>query len=114
MHRLVKILSESRIVDTIISVDSDAFGEYHKIKIQARLINGWKLHVWEHITPSIRRYAYHVSKSSELVIRWDNAPHHRKINTFPHHKHVKEAVLESKEVVLEEILGDVEKMMKGK
>ena len=114
MHRLVKILSESRIVDTIISVDSDAFGEYHKIKIQARLVNGWKIYVWEHVTSSIRRYAYHISKGNELIIRWDNAPHHRKIKTFPHHKHVKEAVLESKEVVLEEILGDVEKMMKGK
>ncbi len=112
MHSLVKILSESRIVDSIISVDSDAYGEYHKIKIQARLINGWKLHVWEHVTPSIRRYAFHVSKGSEPVIRWDNAPHHRNIKTFPHHKHVKEAVLESKEVVLEEILGEVAKMMK--
>jgi hypothetical protein len=95
-------------------VDSDVYGEFHKIKIQARLINGWKLHVWEHVTPSIRRYAYHVSKGSELVIRWDNAPHHRKIKTFPHHKHVKEEVLESEEVVLEEILGEVEKMIKGK
>lgn len=94
-------------------MDSDAYGEFHKIKIHVRLINGWKLHVWEHVTPSIRRYAYHVSKGSELVIRWDNAPHHRKIKTFPHHKHVKEEVLESKEVVLEEILGEVEKMMKG-
>ena len=114
MHSLVKILSGSRIVDTIISVDSDAYGEFHKIKIQARLINGWKLHVWEHVTPSTRRYAYHVSKGSELIIRWDNAPHHRKIKTFPHHKHVKEEVFESNEVVLEEILGEVEKMMKGK
>ena len=114
MHSLVKILSESRIVDTIVSVDSDAYGEFHKIKIQARLIKGWKLHVWEHVTPSTRRYAYHVSKGSELVIRWDNAPHHRKIKTFPHHKHVKEEFFESNEVVLEEILGEVEKMMKGK
>jgi hypothetical protein len=70
--------------------------------------------LWEHVTSSIRRYAFHASKGSELVIRWDNAPHHRKIKTFPHHKHVKEEVLESKEVVLEEILGEVEKMMKGK
>ncbi len=68
----------------------------------------------EHVTHSIRRYAYHASNGSELVIRWDNAPHHRKIKTFPHHKHVREDVLESKEVVLEEILEEMEKMMKGK
>jgi hypothetical protein len=71
VHRLVKILKESR-------------------KIQARLVNGWKLYVWEHVTPSIRRYAYHISKGNELIIN----------------------VLESKEMVLEEILGEVEKMMK--
>jgi len=83
------------------------------------LIDGSTLYVTEYFTISgekIKRdkYSYHLQEKEEFIIRWDNAPHHRKIKTFPHHKHVKEAVLESKEVVLEEILGDVEKMMKGK
>ena len=112
MHRVINILKESRIVDSILSIDSDAFGEYYKLKIHARLINGWKLYVWEHAMPKIRRYAYHVSKGSELIIRWDNAPHHRQIRTFPHHKHVKEAVLESKERMVEDILIELERMIK--
>lgn len=113
MHRTIKILKESKIVDSILSMDSDAFGEYYKLKIEARLVNGWKLHVWEHMTPQLQRYAYHVSKGSELVIRWDNAPHHRQVKTFPHHKHVKEAVLESKEVTVEEIIEELERMIKN-
>ncbi len=113
MHRVIKILKDSRIVDSVLSIDSDAFGEYYTLKIRARLVNGWMLHVWEHATPGIRRYAYHVSKGSELIIRWDNAPHHKQIKTFPHHKHVKEAILESKERMVEDILIELEQMITG-
>ena len=70
-----------------------------------------KLHVWEHATPKFQRYAYHVSKGTQLVIRWDNAPHHRQVNTFPHHKHVKEDILASKEMSIEDILEELEKMI---
>lgn len=111
MHRTVEILKKSGIVETILSIDSDAYGEYYKLKIEARLVNGWKLHVWEHATPQLQRYAYHISKKSELIIRWDNAPHHRQIRTFPHHKHIKDAILESKEVTIEEILEELEGMI---
>lgn len=113
MHRTVKVLKESSIVDSIISMDSDALGDFYRLKIQACLINGWKLHVWEHATPKFQRYAYHVSKGTQLVIRWDNAPHHRQVNTFPHHKHVKEDILASKEMSIEDILEELEKMIQG-
>ncbi|MBE0524837.1 MAG: hypothetical protein IBX40_10960 [Methanosarcinales archaeon] len=49
MHRTVKILRESSIVKSILSIDSDAFGDYYRLKIQARLVNGWKLHVRAHM-----------------------------------------------------------------
>lgn len=111
MYRTVKILKESSIVESIISIDSDAFGEYYKLKIQVLLINGWKLNVWEHAMPGFRRYAYHISKGSELIIRWDNAPHHKQIKTYPHHKHINENVLESREVTIDDILEELAKMM---
>ena len=112
MHRTVKIIKESSIVDSILSIDSDAYGDYYRLKILARLINGWKLNVWEHATPGLRRYAYHISKGSELIIRWDNAPHHKQIKTFPNHKHVGENILESDEMEIEVILRELEKMIK--
>ncbi len=58
-------------------------------------------------------YAYHISKGSELIIRWGNAPHHKQIRTFPHHKHVGETILESNEVEIEVILKDLERMISG-
>ncbi len=33
-----------------------------------------------------------------LIIRWDNAPHHREISSFPFHMHKKDGVYESKEM----------------
>ncbi len=34
-------------------------------------------------------YAYHYQDSnSRIVFRYDNAPHHPEITTFPHHKHM--------------------------
>jgi len=113
VHKTVKILKESSIVESILSIDSDAYGDYYRLKIQARLINGWKLNVWEHAMPGFIRYAYHISKGSELIIRWDNAPHHKKIATFPHHKHVGEIILESNEVEIEDILRELEKMIQN-
>jgi len=111
VHKTIKILEQSSIVDSIISVDSDAFGNYYRLKLQALLINGWKLHVWEHATPKFQRYAYHISKGPKLIIRWDNAPHHLQVKTFPHHKHVKEEILESKEMSIEDVIIELEKMI---
>ena len=35
------------------------------------------------------RYSYHYQdQHGQLIFRYDNAPHHPKIATFPHHKHV--------------------------
>lgn len=112
VHRIIKIIEESSVIESILSIDSDAFGEYYRLKIHARLINGWKLYVWEHATPKFRRYAYHISKGAELIIRWDNAPHHKQIKTFPHHKHIEESVLESKDVEIEDILKELEQMIR--
>ena len=61
--------------------------------------------------PGFRRYAYHISKGSELIIRWDNAPHHKQIKTYPHHKHINENVFESREVTIDDILEELAKMM---
>lgn len=39
-------------------------------------------------------YSYHWQNSEE-VIRFDNAPHHEELNTFPDHLHIGEEVEES-------------------
>lgn len=37
---------------------------------------------------SMTKYRYHwQDQHSRLIKRWDNAPHHRNMKTFPHHVH---------------------------
>ncbi len=39
-------------------------------------------------TLSIKRYRHHwQSPDGQVIKRWDNAPHHPEIDTFPHHLH---------------------------
>ncbi|MCK5537597.1 MAG: hypothetical protein KAI79_12275 [Bacteroidales bacterium] len=42
-------------------------------------------------------------------MRWDNAPHHRSIATFPNHKHdCNKKIIESKEITINEVIKIIE------
>lgn len=56
------------------------------------LPNDCELHIAEYVitSPSIERpkYRYHLQKKDgSLLARWDNAPHHPQLATFPDHRH---------------------------
>jgi hypothetical protein len=54
-----------------------------------------------------RKYSFQwMDENYGLKIRWDNAPHHRQITTFPHHKHIEheDNVQESEEPTVEGVL----------
>jgi len=59
------------------------------------------------------RYQY-MDKSRSLVFRYDNAPHHPEIASFPHHKHIPEHHLESKEPDLESVLFEITRLLQNK
>ncbi len=76
------------------------------------MINNWLMDIWEHRTPELRRYSYHVFFDKRLIIRWDNASHFKNISTIPHHKHVNKGVEESKEMTVESVLNEIKKMIR--
>lgn len=54
------------------------------------------------------RYRYHyMDKAQALIFRYDNAPHHRGLSTFPHHKHTPGEVRASSEPDLYAILLEI-------
>ncbi len=58
------------------------------------------------------RYAYHYQdRSGEPIFRYDNAPHHPNIPTYPHHKHVGSAVVPAQVPDLSEILREIEQII---
>lgn len=57
------------------------------------------------------QYSYHYQKSNnDLVFRYDNAPHHPEIETFPHHKHVEsdDNVIASQPPDMSEVLVEID------
>jgi hypothetical protein len=55
----------------------------------------------------LRRYSYYwLTSKNELIIGWDNAPHHTHVETFPHHKHdrTQKNIAPSSETCLEDVM----------
>ncbi|OHD07468.1 MAG: hypothetical protein A2086_02885 [Spirochaetes bacterium GWD1_27_9] len=54
------------------------------------------------------KYSYHfMDKNNNLIFRYDNAKHHKKIKTFPDHKHTEDKITESKEPELFTVLIEI-------
>ena len=79
--------------------------------MKAILTDGTLLFVRELATADESKYSYHwQTQNGKLICRWDNAPHHREIDTFPHHKHEdsKEKALPSEEIMIGGVLEVIE------
>ena len=85
----------------------------YRIKTDIILIDDSKLIVKDYLfINNVRKYSYHwQNKYNQLIIRWDNAPHWKLIETFPYHKHNfdEKNIEPSKEVSLEDVLEYIKK-----
>jgi len=103
-------------VDVEYEVKSRSIGIVHGV---LEMIDGSTLEFMELI--NIKRgkvirlkYRFHLMNiNAEMVFRYDNAPHHLEIATYPHHKHVKgeKVPRPSKEVGLKDVLLGLEEMI---
>jgi len=107
----INTLRNSKIVKRIIQTQVDSTGEAYVLRTRAELVNGWSLHYWEHGTSKIRRYSFHVLLGRKAVVRWDNAPHHPKIKSFPHHKHTGGTIAASKDMTVDLVLAELQTMI---
>jgi hypothetical protein len=54
------------------------------------------------------KYRYHyMNDNQEMIFRYDNAPHHTDLATFPHHKHEMDIIKASLEPSLYDVLLEV-------
>ena len=56
-------------------------------------------------------YGYQwINSKNELIIRWDNTPHHNNISTFPFHQHIgsNENIYPSEPMTLNKVLSHIE------
>jgi len=56
-----------------------------------------------------KKYKYHFIRDSDtMIFRYDNAPHHQSVLTFPHHKHIGSKIVESLEPNIIQILHEIQ------
>jgi len=85
------------------------------LRVKAEIVDGSLLYVREAFFSDHSKYSYHwQSRTGEMLIRWDNAPHHPEIHTHPDHKHEGERVGPSARVSVEEILAELADALKRK
>jgi hypothetical protein len=97
----------ARYPDIIIDYDVLQFrmvGESYQFVAKVRLCNQSELHVKDYLfLDGTRKYSYHWQDAQgHCIIRWDNAPHHQAVTTFPFHQHSgeKEIISESPPMTL--------------
>ena len=85
------------------------------------LHGGYNLHVAEYVTikqskPIAIKYRYQLQAlDSRFTVRWDNAPHHKTIDSFPHHKHCRNGETVASVIDnISDVLNSLDKELKTK
>ena len=52
------------------------------------------------------RFQY-MSKDGRMIFRYDNAPHHPGMDSFPHHKHTPDRVFSSSLPAIKDLLNEI-------
>ncbi|MCD4844586.1 MAG: DUF6516 family protein [Methanosarcinales archaeon] len=106
-----QILNNSRlIIDK--SIEFTEFSSDEGM-IRGRLLfmGGYLLDFMEYISIGKERLKYRFNLSdndSNLIFRYDNAPHHKDILSFPHHKHTGTKVEPSTEIGIAQVISEIE------
>lgn len=58
------------------------------------------------------KYKYHLMDGdNSLIFRYDNAPHHNNISSYPHHKHLPHEIVSSKPMDFSELIEEIEQVI---
>ncbi|MEW6273562.1 MAG: DUF6516 family protein [Bacillota bacterium] len=89
---LARVTAEyGQLVKDISIVEISETETSYYVKAIFTFIDGSTLRVAESVKTDkdFLRYSYYwLTSDGNLIIGWDNAPHHKKINTYPYHKHL--------------------------
>ncbi len=110
VHEITEAVSRCDFVDfyDIIEYIEEETVEF--IRLKAELSDGTILHIRESFSLGKGKYSYHwQQRDGKLIMRWDNAPHHLDISTFPHHLHDGNNIVPSERVFIDVVLIEISK-----
>ena len=106
----------SRVVTSFKVFRRETGDEDGYVRIRCSLLNGQILEFAEYFIARKRKihietYSYHWQDvDGNLIKRWDNVPHHKEVDTFPHHLHLSDGrIISSQPATLKKVLLDIEK-----
>jgi len=80
-------------------------------RLKAFLTEKESIEIFEfYFSGNLLKYSCTYIKESFSILRYDNAPHHKKLKSFPHHKHIKDIIKDLEKPRLEEFLGELMKI----
>ena len=86
--------------------------EMGTIKGKIVFVNNYALDFRELVSEEHTDYRFHfMNGNNRLISRWDTAPHHKEITTFPFHLHTPEGVRECDKVNLIDVVDIVKALI---
>lgn len=111
---IIQCLENNSLVQSFEIIDFKDFGNGYYFKIKVILLDDSEIFISEYIDSSERNYSYHwQTKNSELIKRWDNAPHYKEIKTYPHHTHYQNSVYQNYSITCTEIFKEISEIIKN-
>lgn len=102
---ILELLNESQAMHSHEIQDFRQGPDFYYVRICVSLRNNTILSVRQYVAEEDYSYSYHwQDKDGVLIMRWDNAPHHKGIETYPNHKHIGDRVVPSTEITLKDVL----------
>lgn len=112
IRELVKEFSD--IIESIESIEFLKEEHVSKIKAKLRLVDATFLCIREvEIYDTLTAYSYYwLRPDNSIIIGWDNAPHHKEVQTFPHHKHIGKNIMPSEQTNIKEVMKFIRDFLK--
>jgi hypothetical protein len=110
-----KVIEEySDIINNFSVLEFRKYGSAVSLVAKVEFINSSILYIRDYLfLDGRRKYSYHWQDSDgSLISRWDNSPHHREISTFPHHRHISEKIILSRELDIRDIFKTIKREIK--
>ncbi len=100
------------VVSSVIHREIDANTGIGFLKGQITFVDGSKLEFTEQLPPERAKFRLHYMNSSgSMIARWDSAPHHKELRTFPFHKHTAKGIEAHVPITLIQALDEIVKML---
>lgn len=105
------ILAVPHVIQTRISFDEISEEECY-IKGEITFNGGYELHIAEYVVtePEFKRlkYRFHLqTPDGQMIVRWDNFPHHPEVKSHPDHVHVEGKVKAAPPMDIPQVLDAV-------